>query len=293
MRIAITGASGFVGRTLAAAARQAGHDVDPVSRVDGADYEDAPSLAKTFYGAEAVIHLAARAHRGGADSDFACNVRSARAVAAAGKASGVRRVIYLSSIGVNGNVTRGKPFSESDPPAPVEPYARSKLAAESEVRSSGIEWVIIRPPLVYGPRAPGNFGLLVRAVARGWPLPLGALENRRSLVAVQNLCDLVLACAAHRAAANELFVVADGDDISTPGIVRGIALGLGKPAKLWNVPAPVLRAAAALAGRARMAQGLCDSLQVDASKARALLGWLPAIRTHDGIARAASEWGFR
>jgi nucleoside-diphosphate-sugar epimerase len=289
MKIAITGATGFIGRALVAAARTQGHEVQALSRQAGADYEDAPSLAAVFAGADVVVHLAALAHRRGAGLDFDGNVRSTRAVAAAARAAGVGRLVFVSSIGVHGNVTRGKPFTEADEPAPAEPYARSKLQAEREVQSAGIEWVVIRPPLVYGAHAPGNFGLLVRAVARNWPLPLGAIRNRRSLVGVGNLCDFILACAGSPRAANQVFVVADGDDLSTPDIVREIARGLGKPARLLDVPPALVRLAATLAGRKGVAQGLCDSLQVDASKARAFLGWSPAIGTREGIARAAAE----
>ncbi|HUR87801.1 MAG TPA: NAD-dependent epimerase/dehydratase family protein [Ramlibacter sp.] len=291
MRIAITGASGFIGRALVAAARDAGHGVDALSRSGGADYEDAAAMSKGFAGADAVVHLAARAHRRGPGKDFDCNVRSTRAVAAASRAAGVGRLVLVSSIGVNGNVTRGKPFTETDTPAPAEPYAHSKLASEREVQAAGIDWVVIRPPLVYGPRAPGNFGLLVRAVARNWPLPLGAIHNQRSLIGVQNLCEFIMACATQPLAANELFLIADGDDVSTPDIVRSIAKGLGKPARLWNLPPSLIRLAGALPGRKNVAQGLCDSLQVDASKARTLLGWSPAVATREGIAHAAAGWG--
>jgi nucleoside-diphosphate-sugar epimerase len=291
MKIAITGATGFIGRALVAAARAAGHDVQALSRQAGADYEDEASLARAFAGANVVVHLAARAHRRGPSKDFECNVRSTRAVASAARTAGVGRLIFVSSIGVNGNVTRGKPFCEADPPAPAEPYSRSKLQAEREVQSAGVEWVVIRPPLVYGPHAPGNFGLLVRAVARNWPLPLGAIRNQRSLIGIDNLCDFILTCTWALRAANQVFVIADGDDLATPDIVREIARGMGKHARLLHVAPVLVRLAATLAGRKGIAQGLCDSLEVNASKARTLLGWSPALGTRDGIARAAAQWG--
>jgi nucleoside-diphosphate-sugar epimerase len=291
MRIAITGASGFVGRALVAATQEAGHAVDALSRADGADYEDAKALARTFFGADVVVHLAARAHRRGPSQDFDCNVRSTRAVAVAARAAGVGRLVFVSSIGVNGNVTHGAAFTEADAPAPSEAYARSKLQAEAAVKSAGLEWVIVRPPLVYGAHAPGNFGRLVRAVARNWPLPLGAIDNRRSLVGRGNLCEFILLCATSPYAANELFVVCDGDDISTPEIARAIAQGLGKQPNLWNLPPALIRFAGMLPGRRNVVQGLCDSLQVDASKARELLQWSPSISTREGIARAAADWG--
>jgi len=292
MRIAITGASGFIGRELVQSARASGHAVAAVSRSSGgvSNYEDEAALARAFEGSNVVIHLAARAHRGGSDADFECNVSATRAVVAATRAAGAKRLVLLSSIGVNGNVTHERPFTEGDAPAPVEPYARSKRRAEEEVRAGGVEYVIVRPPLVYGPNAPGNFARLVHAVIRGWPLPLGAVRNARSLVGVRNLSEMILLCASNPRAANELFLTADGDDISTPEIIQAIAHGLGRHARLWSVPVPLLKAAAALAGRARIAESLCDSLQVDASKARRVLGWTPSSTSHEGIARAAAEW---
>lgn len=296
-RVAITGASGFIGRALAARARGTGQQVITLSRSDGSvsgDYDDADALARVFTGADAVVHLAARAHRGGTDGDFECNVLAARAVARAARLAGVPRLVLLSSIGVNGNVTHGKPFDESDAPAPVEPYARSKLRCEQEVQDllagSATAWSIARPPLVYGPDAPGNFGRLVRSVALGVPLPLASVRNQRSLVGIGPLGDAILLCASHPAAANQLFLLADGDDLSTPAIIRCIARGLGRPARLWSAPPALLRAAARLLGRARIAESLCDSLQVDASKARRLLGWVPAPGSAQGLAQAASEW---
>jgi nucleoside-diphosphate-sugar epimerase len=193
---------------------------------------------------------------------------------------------------VNGNVTRGRPFSEADTPAPVEPYARSKRRSEQELQAADVEWVVVRPPLVYGANAPGNFARLVHAVARGWPLPLAAVKNQRSLVGVRNLCDFLLACCTHPAAANETFVIADGEDLATPDIVRSIADGLRKPARLWSLPVPLLEAAAMLAGKKRLAESLCASLQVDASKARRLLGWKPLADSREGIAQAAAGWRF-
>jgi nucleoside-diphosphate-sugar epimerase len=292
MRIAITGASGFIGKELTACAHDAGHQVNPVSRARSgiASYEDEAALAKAFDGCDVVVHLAARAHVGGNDADFECNVRATRAVTRATRTSGAKRLVFLSSIGVNGNVTRGRPFTEEDAPSPVEPYARSKQRAEEEVRSSGIESVILRPPLVYGANAPGNFTQLVRVVARGWPLPLSAVRNKRSVVGVRNLSELILLCASHPGAANETFVVADGDDLSTPEIIRAIAEGQRKRARLWDVPVPLLKAGAALAGRTRIAESLCESLQVDASKARRVLGWAPSSTSREGIARTAAEW---
>lgn len=297
-RLVVTGASGFVGRALGTHAQSRGHAVRGLSRSDGslpAGYEDVAALARACEGAQAVVHLAARAHRGGSDAEFDANVRATRAVAQAARQAGVPRLVLLSSIGVNGNVTHGRPFSEADAPAPVEPYARSKLRCEQELRAgldhSGTDWVIVRAPLVYGTAAPGNFARLVRAVASGLPLPLGAIRNQRTLVGLENLCDALLLCALQPAAANQLLLVADDEDLSTPEIIRCIAQGLGRPARLWNLPPQLLRAGATLVGRGRMAESLCASLQVDASRARRLLGWSPALPSRQGIAQAARSWG--
>lgn len=294
MKIAVTGASGFVGQALVAGLRAAAHDAVPVTRAGGANYGDASALAGAFEGADSVMHLAARAHRRGSDADFESNVHVARTVAQAARDAGVERFVLVSSIGVNGNVTHGRPFSEGDEPAPVEPYARSKWQAEQAVRSvladAATDFVIVRPPLVHGPDAPGNFGRLVHAVARGWPLPLASIRNARSLVGLDNLVDFLVRCAAHPAAANELFLIADGEDLSTPDIIRCIGRGLGREARLLPFPPALLRAAARAMGRAHMAESLCDSLQVDASKARRLLGWRPRITAAAGIESAAAAW---
>lgn len=293
--VVITGASGFVGRVLTRKARAAGHEVIPLSRDDDLmpnGYEDVDALKHHLAGADVVLHLAARAHLGGTSTDFDCNVRATCAVARAALATGVRRLVLLSSIGVNGNVTRGRSFSESDAPAPVEPYARSKLRCEEEVRSildgSSTQWTILRPPLVYGPDAPGNFGKLVRLVQSGVPLPLGAVRNRRSLIGVDNLSEAILLAGFHPAAAGQMFLLADGEDVSTPEIIRCIARGAKKRPLLLPVPPAMLKLAARLAGRRRIAESLCESLQVDASKARQVLGWIPSIGTQAGITAAAA-----
>jgi nucleoside-diphosphate-sugar epimerase len=296
MSLIVTGASGFIGRTLVARAAAEGHRVAALSRSDGtlSSYEDVGTLTRHFAGADAVLHLAARAHRQGSDADFDCNVAAARAAAAAARAAGVSRLVLLSSIGVNGNVTQGKPFDETDLPAPVEAYARSKLRCEQAVQDilvgSGTQWTVLRPPLVYGPHAPGNFGRLVRAVARGLPLPVARVRNRRSLVGVDSLSDALLACATHAHAANELFLVADREDVSTPEIIGSIARGLERPGRMWSVPPAWLALAGRLTGRQRVIESLCASLQVDASKARRLLGWSNAVPAADGITQAAAAW---
>jgi len=204
--------------------------------------------------------------------------------------AGVRRFVFISSIGVNGNQSI-KPFNEQDTPAPHDLYAISKFEAEQGLwgiqQDTGMEVVVIRPPLVYGPNAPGNFGALMRVVQRGWPLPLGAVHNQRSLVALDNLVDFVITCLDHPAAANQIFLVSDGEDLSTTELLRRVAHALGRPARLIPVPVSLLAAGAALLGRRDMAQRLCGSLQVDISKTQTLLGWNPPISVDEGLRRTA------
>lgn len=292
-RIAITGAHGFVGRALTARARQAGYDVLALSRrsallADG--YEDVQALERCFAGADTVVHLAARAHVGGTDADFECNVRATRSVTTACRAAGVRRLVFLSSIGVNGSCTPGKPFDETDPPRPGEAYARSKLRCEEELRTrlsgSSTSWTILRPPLVYGPDAPGNFGKLVRLVRSGIPLPLGAVRNQRSLIGVDNLADVILRAGTQPAAAGEVFLPTDGDDLSTPELVRCIGQALGRRPILLPVPPSLMKRAARLTGHTRIAESLCDSLQIDPSKTRRVLSWEPPVPIRNGITDA-------
>lgn len=304
-RIAVTGASGFVGRVLVRRLLDSGNVAVPLSRrplaMPGAPRPlasyDAGAIAAQIAGCQALVHLAAVAHQaatgraGRSDATFAPNMAATRAVAEACARAGVPRLVLVSSIGVNGVRTSDRPFTEEDPPRPAEPYAASKWACEQAAaelaQRHGLELVVVRPPLVHGPQAPGNFGALWRAVAAGRPLPLGAIDNRRSLVGVDNLAHLLLRCAIDPRAAGQLFLAADGDDVSTPDLVRHIAAALGRPARLFPVPVPLLQAAAFLAGRGAAAQRLAWSLQVDISKARKVLGWQPPYTLTEGLARSA------
>jgi nucleoside-diphosphate-sugar epimerase len=200
----------------------------------------------------------------------------------------VKRFLFISSIGVNGNINT-RPFTEDDEPNPAEPYALSKWEAEQGLweiqRETGMEVVIIRPPLVYGPNAPGNFGSLMRWVEKGLPLPLGAIDNQRSLVALDNLVDLIITCIDHPAAANQVFLAGDGEDLSTTELLRGVARAMGKSAHLIPVPPSLLMLGATLLGKKAVAQRLLGSLQVDISKARRLLGWQPPVSVEEGLRR--------
>jgi nucleoside-diphosphate-sugar epimerase len=222
------------------------------------------------------------------------NVAGTLALANQSVEMGVKRFIFISSIGVNGNETLTKSFTADDQPAPHSPYAISKHEAELGLRAlsaeTGMEVVIVRPPLVYGPNAPGNFGSLIRWLDRGVPLPLGAItQNRRSLIALDNLVDLLVKCIDHPAAANQTFLVSDGEDVSTRDLLCRMACALGKPARLISVSPSLLRRGASLVGKSEAVQSLCGSLQVDISKTRELLGWTPLISVDEGLRRAANK----
>lgn len=305
MNILLTGATGFLGRqlaqTLASSTRHAmiagvRSEADlPVPQISipaglEADTDWAPALA----GQDVVIHAAARAH---IMTDEAVdplteyrrvNVEGTLNLARQAASLGVARFVFLSSIGVNGNINT-TPFTESDCPAPAEPYALSKWEAEKGLwlvqQETGMEIVIIRPPLVYGPAAPGNFGRLVRWVDKGVPLPLGAIHNKRSLVGIDNLVDLIVRCIDHPAAANQMFLAGDGEDLSSTELLRGVAKAMGKPARLIPVPVGMLQFGATLLGKKAMAQRLLGSLQVDISKTCEVLDWKPPFTVEEGLRR--------
>lgn len=305
--VVVTGASGFVGGAVVGRLRADGIAVRPVVRTPGKGGPDAvcgPALGPeadwmpVLAGAAAVVHAAAHVHiepAGGeaARADFhRINVDGTRRLAEQAAAAGVRRFLFISSIGVNGP-RADRPFTEDDKPAPQGSYAESKLEAETALREvcgrTGMEWVVIRPPLVYGPHAPGNFARLVRWMARGVPLPLGAVHNRRTLVAIDNLVDLIVTCLHSEAAAGQLFLAGDGESLSTPELLRTVAQARGRHARLLPVPVALLRAAAAVVGRSADAERLCGSLEVDIGKARRLLGWAPPVSASDALRRAAAE----
>ena len=203
-------------------------------------------------------------------------------------AAGVKRFIFISSIGVNGNINTC-PFTADDRPNPAESYAQSKWEAEQELwkiqQETGMELVVIRPPLVYGPNAPGNFGSLVRWIEKGIPLPLGAIHNKRSLVGIDNLVDLIIRCIDHPAAANRVLLAGDGDDLSTTELLQAAGRAMGKPVRLIPVPAAMLQLGAGLLGRKAMAQRLLGSLQVDISQTCELLDWKPPYTVEEGLRR--------
>ena len=210
-------------------------------------------------------------------------------------AAGVRRFIFISSVKVNGEATAlDQPYFSDDVPAPVDAYGISKMEAEHGLRriseETGMEVVIIRPPLVYGPGVKANFLSMMRWLWNGIPLPLGAIHNKRSLVALDNLLDLIVTCVDHPAAKNKTFLVSDGEDLSTSQLLRRMGNALHRPARLLPIPASLLQIGAALVGRPDVAKRLCGSLQVDISKTRQLLGWNPPIRVDEGLRQTAEHW---
>lgn len=251
-------------------------------------------LSALLPGADVLIHAAARAHimKDEVADPLAeyrrVNVEGTLNLARQAVAAGVKRFVFISSIGVNGNINT-RPFRASDLPNPAEPYAQSKWEAEQGLMQlaaeTGMEVVIIRPPLVYGSGAPGNFGSLVRWIEKGVPLPLGAVHNKRSLVGIDNLVDLIIRCIDHPAAANQVFLAGDGEDLSTTELLCGVGKAMAKPARLIPVPAGLLQFGATLLGKKAMAQRLLGSLQVDISKTCELLDWKPPYSVEEGLRR--------
>ncbi|MEQ8182878.1 UDP-glucose 4-epimerase family protein [Marinobacter salarius] len=303
-KVMATGATGFIGsglvkrltgrgvQVVAPVRSQAASDIGPVvGDIDG--YTD---WRGTLQNVNAVVHSAARAHvmRDGATDPLAefrkVNVEGTLNLARQAVEAGVKRFVYLSSIKVNGEQTsKGSSFSEEDTPAPEDSYGISKMEAEQALRElsrdSDMAVVIVRPPLVYGPGVKGNFAKIIKLVEKGLPLPLGALHNKRSLVALDNLLDLIVTCIDHPAAANQVFLAGDGQDISTTELLQGVGQVMGKPVRLVPVPNGMLMFGAGLLGKKAVAQRLLGSLQVDISKARNLLGWEPPISVEEGLRR--------
>ncbi len=250
-----------------------------------------------------VVHLAARVHVMNDKSsdplaDFrSVNVEGTANLARQAAAAGVRRFVYLSSIKVNGECTKeGRPFTADDAPAPEDPYGVSKHESEQLLQQIaaeiGMEVVIIRSPLVYGTGVKANFESMMRWLARGVPLPLAAVtENRRSLVALDNLVGLIITSLSHPAAANQTFLVSDGEDLSTADLLRRMGAALGQPARLFYMPTSVLKLGAQVVNKPGIYQRLCGSLQLDIAKTRRLLDWIPPLSVDEGLRRAAE--GFR
>lgn len=308
MRVLVTGASGFVGAEVVRNLKLQNFEVNVANRRACKSEADASYIVgdlgpdTNWYEAledcGVVIHLAARVHvmNDSAVDPLAefrkTNVEGTLNLAMQAAKAGVRRFVFISSIKVNGERTEiDRPFTENDAANPQDAYGISKYEAEQGLlliaQQTGMEVVIIRPPLVYGPGVKANFASLIQVVKRRIPLPLGAINNKRSFVYVGNLVSLILRCIDHPAASNQVFLVSDGCDLSTTELLRECALALGVKARLLPVPQSLIEACAAMLGKRDFAQRLCGNLQVDITKARTMLNWTPPVSVADGLEATA------
>jgi nucleoside-diphosphate-sugar epimerase len=281
----ITGSTGFVGRHLSVALDKHAIVFQKHARAKNSTIPD---------GLTSVIHLAGRAHiMNDTASDplaafRAANCDYALKVAKQAVTAGVKRFVYISSVKVNGEHTELAPFTELSTPAPCDPYGVSKYEAELALQAlaheTGLEVVIVRPPLIYGAGVKANFARFAKLAATGIPLPLGAIHNRRSLLYVKNLVDFLILCTHHPKAAHQTFLLSDGEDVSTTQLLQQLARAQGAPSRLLPVPSSWLQGAMRLVGKADMAQRLLGNLQVDSTKARELLGWTPPFGLEAGVA---------
>ena len=311
----VSGAQGFVGLPLSTALVKLGYQVRCAVRdhfqvnegqetLSIVDINGTTVWANALVDVAVVIHLAARVHvmnETAADALSAyrkVNVEGTLNLAKQAALAGVKRFIFISSIKVNGEGTAlGHPYHEQQAPSPLDAYGLSKyeaeLALQQLAKDTGLEVVIIRPSLIYGPGVKANFRTMMRCLALGIPLPLGSIHNQRSLLALDNLIDLIQVCITHPAAANQIFLASDGVDLSTPELLTAMAAALGKPARLIKLPESLLMLGAKLVGKQAMAQRLCGSLQVDSSKARELLGWQPPVSVQEALHKVAVAYSHR
>jgi nucleoside-diphosphate-sugar epimerase len=310
-RVLVTGADGFVGRAVTRALIEHRYRVrralrrPPERPPAGAesivmgDIDSGTDWHEALASVDAIVHLAARAHvlhETAADPLAAfrrVNVEGTWRLAMMAGQQGVRRFVYASSVGVNGNSTSGRPFTEADLPAPETAYARSKWEAEQALwgvaERTGLEVVVLRPPLVYGPGVKGNFLRLVRIVDRRVPVPLACVRNTRSLLDVANLASAIVCCLGAARGVGQTYLLRDGEDVSTPELIRRLARALGCRPRLVPCPPGILRAAAGVAGVSQQLDQLIGSLTVDDAKIRSELGWVPPLSMPEGL-QAMADW---
>lgn len=317
MKVLVTGATGFVGHTLCSFLDTCGHNVVPVVRratgfpgaVVTSNISHATNWATALTGCNAVVHLAARVHvmKDAASHRLTqyreTNTDATLNLAQQAAQAGVKRFVFISTIKVNGEGSphplplsygeRGA-YVETDAPAPEDAYAISKWEAEQGLqkiaRETGLEIVILRPPLVYGPRVKANFLRLMQLIQQGWPLPLGAIKNRRSLLYLGNFVDAIRLCIEHPAAAGQTFLVDDGQTISTPDLIREIAKAMHRPARLVPVPVSLLQWVGSMTGRSAAVARLTGSLYVDSQAIRSRLGWTPPYSMQTGLAHTVAAF---
>lgn len=304
-RVLVTGANGFVGQALCPLLENAGWSVSKAVRsnregcIAVGDIGPDTDWRAALDGTDAVVHLAARAHimqdtaRDPLAAYRAINSAGCENLARQAAHAGVKRLVYISSIKVNGENTADRPFHESNTPHPQDPYGVSKWEAELALQrvatETGLEIAILRPPLIYGPGVKANFLRLMNLIARGLPLPLGLVKNRRSLLYLGNLTDAIRACLSHPAAAGKTYLLSDGDPLSTAGLVRHLAAALGKSATLLPIPPSLLHLAGLLTGKRAEVARLLDSLEIDGTAIRRELDWQPPYTLEQGLA-ATVDW---
>ncbi len=312
-RILVTGATGFVGQRLCQILVKQGYVVRqavrhsrqgqlierlPSEYVVIGDIKESADWSQALEGVDGIIHLAGRAHimrEHVVDPLVAyrqVNVTGTAMLAKAAVLSGVKRVVFVSSIKVNGESTRDRPFTPDDVPAPDDAYGLSKWEAEQELqriaRDTRLEVAIVRPPLVYGPGVKGNLLTLLRWVARGLPLPVGGCTNARSLVGLDNLVDLLVRCVSHPQAVGQVFLAGDGEDMSTRDLVKRVATAMKRKVALITLPPAWLRLSTRIVGKPEIYDRLCGSLQVDIEHARTLLAWAPPSSVDEELFRMTS-----
>ncbi|WP_162236357.1 NAD-dependent epimerase/dehydratase family protein [Sphingomonas sp. Leaf23] len=306
MKIALTGATGFVGRTLVRRLEDAGHDVVRIVRhstgnagdiiAGPLERSDPNFLSTSLSGTDAIAHLAALTHvatnaKDAREAFWRVNVEGTRRLLMAATSAKIPRFVYMSSVKVNGEATLpGQRFSGADVPQPEDDYGHTKHEAEQLVRAASIENVVLRPPMVYGAEVAGNFARLVDSVRRGVPLPLGRIDNRRSLISVDNLAAATACALTHPDAGGAVVTLSDGEDYSTATLVRAIGDAIDRPARLLPVPVALLQLAGRLTGRTGVVRRIVGNLQVDNEEACQRLGWTPNDTIHTALPRMLKSY---